>query len=432
MAKYLLLLVLCLSGCAMQGRRAETGGIPAYDGVTDTYPGEAGPLAKAAADNLAERYPPGSTSVSLARVKTPFGNALESALREKGFAVSFDGRGMAVGYTLDMFQGQTPPACYLRVRTSDGDSFGTVRVVGVATPLQAGNLASSAMSVESKDLPHEPAPVEDLPVTPPVASTLPVQPVQPHPERMMPSSGAGGQSPPEAARGDGVPVRSKATAARIAKRNRIQVADFCRWNAVSPETVLEAGRLVHLREPAAMANTEPVAQPVARTAERPAKPLASSQPAPAPSPAPVPVPVSEVKPGAHTPAPAPAKATVPAGTSAGTPPAVQAALAELAPPSAGAAEKESPEVAVEPAPVKVMEWAVEPGGVKRQMEEWAVRAKYRLIWRSKRDYVLETPARFGGSYEEAVKDLFTGLQRGGHALRVTIYQGNNVVEVAED
>ena len=34
--------------------------------------------------------------------------------------------------------------------------------------------------------------------------------------------------------------------------------------------------------------------------------------------------------------------------------------------------------------------------------------------------------------EEAVKDLFTGLQRGGHALRVTIYQGNNVVEVAED
>ncbi|KAF0234905.1 TcpQ domain-containing protein [Fundidesulfovibrio putealis] len=428
MAKYLLLLVLCLSGCAMQGRRAEIGGMPAYDGVTDTYPGDAGPLAKAAADNLAEQYPPGSTSVSLAKVKTPFGNALEAALREKGFSVSSDGNGIAIGYTLDMFQGQTPPTCYLRVRTADGNSFGTVRVVGVATPLQAGNPASP---VESKDLPQEQA-VEDRPATTPVASSTPPQP---HPERMMPVSG--GRAALEAARGDATPVRSKATAARIAKRNRIQVADFCRWNSVAPESVLEVGRLVYLREPAAgapaaVAKAEAVAQPVARTADRPAKPLASSQPATAPSPAPVQVSAPEGKPGAPASAPAPAKATVPAGNSAGTPPAVQAALAELTPPSAGAVEKVLPEVAAEPTSAKVLEWAVEPGGVKRQMEEWAVRAKYRLIWRSKRDYVLETPARFGGSYEEAVKDLFTGLQRGGHALRVTIYQGNNVVEVAED
>jgi LysM repeat protein len=47
----------------------------------------------------------------------------------------------------------------------------------------------------------------------------------------------------------GIPVRVKSTAAKIAKRNKVPVEEFCRLNDVAPHTVIPAGRRVLLHEP---------------------------------------------------------------------------------------------------------------------------------------------------------------------------------------
>ena len=51
---------------------------------------------------------------------------------------------------------------------------------------------------------------------------------------------------------------------------------------------------------------------------------------------------------------------------------------------------------------------------------------------SKHDFDLEAMATFDGDFVAAIKQLFLGLHRSGNALRVTVYQSNKVVEVAED
>ena len=61
-----------------------------------------------------------------------------------------------------------------------------------------------------------------------------------------------------------------------------------------------------------------------------------------------------------------------------------------------------------------------------------MRAHYQLIWKAQHDFDLEARADFEGDFEAAIKQLFAGLHRSGHALRVTLYRGNNVLEVAED
>lgn len=428
-----LLLVLLLQGCVMQVRQTDTSGMATYDGVSADFPGDAQFLAAMAAGELGHRYPPGRTTLFLASTKTAFGQELESALRQQGFAVSQHSApaGIKVGYTLDVLRDESPPTtCYLQVRTSDGQTFGQVRTLSMASlDVTAPSQIPSQPPLESSTLPDEPTP------TPP--------PVQPHPERLMPSSRVEGKPAPvpvaSLTRTDGVPVRIKATAARIAKRNRVPVADFCRWNNVEPETIMESGRRVYLRGDA-VASASPVkaeAAPPATSKERPAKTLESSSPAPIAAPVPLPAQtstssasLSEVK----TPVSAPVKPVVPASVPEGAPPAsssapaspVQEALADLAP-KGSEAEPSSMAPAV-PMPT----WTINPGSLHAQLESWSFKAQYQLVWKAKHDFELETKANFSGDFVVAIKQLFAGLHRGGHALRVTVYQGNNVIEVAED
>ena len=77
-------------------------------------------------------------------------------------------------------------------------------------------------------------------------------------------------------------------------------------------------------------------------------------------------------------------------------------------------------------------WTINPGSLHAQLESWSFKAQYQLVWKAKHDFELETKANFSGDFVVAIKQLFAGLHRGGHALRVTVYQGNNVIEVAED
>lgn len=434
---FLFLLVLLLPGCVMQTRHADPSGLSSYDGVSAGFPGDAQYLATMASGELANRYPPGRTTLILASTKAVFGQELESALRQMGFAVSLhpSPEGVKVGYTLDVLRDESPPTtCYLQVGTSDGQTFGRVRTLSMASREEAAPVRVPSPSLESSTLtevatPHFPSPG------------------QPHPDRLMPGSGTGDRPSQEAAdppaRNDGTPVRSKATAARIAKRNHVPVADFCRWNGVKPETVLEAGRSVHLREPVAESASPVKAEPGQQFTSRAAqqdRPVQATVPVSSPAPAPVlasaraPVP-SPVQVPASAPAPAPSPGPVP-GSAKDEPPtpapgstptsAVHEALAELSPQSPAA---EAPSIApAVPAPT----WSVNPGGLHAQLESWSFKAQYQLVWKAKHDFELETNANFSGDFVSAIKQLFAGLHRGGHALRVTVYQGNNVIEVAED
>ena len=65
------------------------------------------------------------------------------------------------------------------------------------------------------------------------------------------------------------------------------------------------------------------------------------------------------------------------------------------------------------------------------MEGWATVAGYHLIWESPNDYMMESRAMFHGTYIEAVRNFFAALAANGHALRVTVYEGNKTVVISE-
>lgn len=404
----LLFLLTLLQGCAMQAHRAETGGMAAYDGVSEAYPGDAQFLANTAALELARRYPPARTSLTLVKTKTSFSQYLESALREQGFSITAldSSSGVRVGYTLDVLRDQTPPTCYLQVRTSDGGSFGTVRELTKMASLEIkGEAPGKASSfVESFPLPDESTAIAPVTLASPPAFASEAAPVTTTTPELAASPGSDA----------GVPLRAKGTAAKIAKRNRIAVTDFCRLNNVKPDTVLQVGWRVYLHAPAPMpvtASTPQAPRPVG-AGDRQPKPLVVQTPSPAPAPASS---AASAKPSEL--APAPTVAPVPASP-------VQEALAELAPSAGLDADVSSA--------VSTPNWNIEPGSLHAQLETWALRAQYQLIWKATHDFEMEARAKFNGEFVGVIQQLFAGLHRGGHALRVTVYQGNNVIEVAED
>ncbi|MEG1610707.1 MAG: toxin co-regulated pilus biosynthesis Q family protein, partial [Bilophila sp.] len=76
-------------------------------------------------------------------------------------------------------------------------------------------------------------------------------------------------------------------------------------------------------------------------------------------------------------------------------------------------------------------WTLTPGSLQKQLEGWAGRAGYQLVWKSSSDLDMESRASFKGSFIGAIQQLFQGLHKSGHPLRVTLYQNNSVIEVSE-
>lgn len=107
---------------------------------------------------------------------------------------------------------------------------------------------------------------------------------------------------------------------------------------------------------------------------------------------------------------------------------------------------QEPSLPVEPAPAAVApsvaeevvtpketeEWAIRPGSLKAQLEDWSNRAGHQLIWKASHDFQMQSHAVFRDSFIGSVKRLVARMHLNGNALRVTIYQENNVVEVTED
>ena len=145
-------------------------------------------------------------------------------------------------------------------------------------------------------------------------------------------------------------------------------------------------------------------------------PPVSSAPVAAPVTAP-PAPVTGSREGVF-PVSSPAPASAPSGdTAAG--PASLPADAEIVPIS-------------NPAGMGVRSWEIVKGEMlKAQLERWATDAGYTLIWSAHNDYEMQSNSTFNGPFKDAVKACFGALQSNGHALRVTIFEGNNVMEVSE-
>lgn len=233
------------------------------------------------------------------------------------------------------------------------------------------------------------------------------------------------------------PVRRTATAAVVAKRSGVPVKDFCRWNQVGPNATLTKGSPVYLSEPPS--GIIPVAAAVPRPADTPESAPQAATPAHMPAPVSLPsraqtsAALTLEKPKPREPvAYAPVAVSMPATSSPETVTPVTEPPVAPAPSAAPAASSEAltsiATTAIEAVPV----WEIHKGEMLRGlMEGWAAIAGYSLIWNAQNDYEMRSSATFSGVFVDAVKNFFAALQANGLALRVTIYQGNKVMEVSE-
>lgn len=93
---------------------------------------------------------------------------------------------------------------------------------------------------------------------------------------------------------------------------------------------------------------------------------------------------------------------------------------------------ESELYSLEPALEKTIEketWSLEQGSLYAQLDKWAKKGGYQLIWKSEHDLQMKSDAIFTGTLFKSTQALFDGLAKLGHSFTVTFYQGNKVMEV---
>lgn len=403
----LIFCLLCASGCVMH-----KSGPGSFDGLSETYAADAQAFAAQTAEELSRRHAPAHTSVALDRAPGVFGDVLEQKLRADGFALGSSGLG--VSYRLDTLETDgTPMRGYVQVACSDGQIFSFTREVFKGTEPPFSTPVPEEHPLESRPLPER-APM----------ATAPDQ--------------ASAAAMPAATPSVKVyPVRRTATAAVVARRSGVPVKDFCRWNQVAPTTTLAKGSPVYLSEPPA--GTIPVASTVPAPADVP-----EGQPAPqAVTPAPMPDPVSlpsraQTSPTLTLGKPKPSEPVAYAPVAVSMPTAPPETVTPVAEPAVAPAPSAPPVSSAPPTPVAataieaVPVWEIHKGEMLRAlMEGWAAIAGYSLIWNAQNDYEMRSSANFSGVFVDAVKNFFAALQANGLALRVTIYQGNKVMEVSE-
>lgn len=435
-----LLVLAFLTGMSLSGCLAgqKTGSL---DTLSADHAGDARALAELAATELTERHAPAHTALRLERAPGAFGETLEAELRRAGFALVPDG-GLGISYKLDVLRDQGKPLGYVQVSGTDGQLFSISRRLSDApvTYTEPPSASMPSSTLEDRPLPD---PVSSPGVDPAGQATLPAAEGPAKADTIPPS---------EAGKVRTVPVSRTATAAAVARRSGVPVDDFCRWNNVGPNAMLIEGYQVYLSEPPAgtipVAAENPVPAGVAATLPAPV-PASTTLPAhtsaklslpsaapqktetisytPPVSSAPVAAPVTPPAPPAPvaesresvSPVSSPAPASTPSGGTAAAVPASLSADAEIVPIS-------------NPAGMGVRSWEIVKGEMlKAQLERWATDAGYTLIWSAHNDYEMQSDSTFTGPFKDAVKAFFGALQSNGHALRVTIFEGNRVMEVSE-
>lgn len=435
------LTIALMAGLFLPGCTAAKQETASFDALSDRYASDAEALAVAAAREISDRH---TSHVPLSVDAAPgaFGTALERELHSNGMTL-VDSGGVRLSYTLNVTQRDGKPLGYAEVSSSDGKLLCFTRNLGEMRYTAAPSDGGSSSTLEARPLPDPAASTAeaDRPI---IGGGKPLGP-----EKAEPLTPEGPVSVAERPAPKTVPVSRTATAAAVARRSGVPVDDFCRWNNVGPNAMLIEGYQVYLSEPPA--GTIPVA------AENP-----------------VPAGVAAGTPEATLPAPVPASTTLPAHTSAKlslpsgapqktetisytpvaapvTPPTPTAPVAEsrggVSPASSPVpASTPSGDTAAVPAslpadaeiipvgnPVEdARTWEIVKGEMlKAQLERWATDAGYTLIWSAHNDYEMQSNSTFNGPFKDAVKVFFGALQSNGHALRVTIYEGNCVMEVSE-
>lgn len=410
---------LFLSGCAafpFHGSR-EVSGVQTTDALSETWPADAERFASKAALELSRRYPAGQTGLSLVTVPGQFGTSLEDQLRGHGFAIfpSDSSSGLRIGYVLDEIIGEITPTGYLQIRTSDGTAFSMIR------KLMGGLPSTTAAPAASVSAPEEPVPGTPV-VTPPARTpepapavkevSLPEAPQTPVPQtptaHKEKTSGDSRMMPIITAVRTVIPVKWQYSIQGTELRQKqVPYPQNVPWRKALMDIATATDSTVDINAKAKLVTFTPKGM--------------SSAPALANSAAPS-QPESPVVATALADAAATSK-SAPATTNTPETPATPKVEATSIP--------ASPAVTIVAEPVSLPEWHLSQGSLRTQLDVWASRASWQLIWNADTDLDMQASASFRGNFVAAVTQLFEGLHAAGFPLRATFYPSNNVLEVSD-
>ena len=412
--------LLLLTGCAafpFHGSR-EVSGVQTADALSETWPADAERFASQAALELSRRYPAGQTGLSLVTVPGQFGTSLEDQLRGHGFAIfpSDSSSGLRIGYVLDEIIGEITPTGYLQIRTSDGTAFSMIR------KLMGGLPSTTAAPAASVSAPEEPVPGTPV-VTPPAHTPEPAPAEAPLPEvpqTPVSQTPTAHKEEPSKASGDSrrmpiitavrtvIPVKWQYSIQGTELRQKqVPYPQNVPWRKALMDIATATDSTVDINAKAKLVTFTPKGM--------------SSAPALANSAAPS-QPESPVVATALADAAATSK-SAPATTNTPETPATPKVEATSIP--------ASPAVTIVAEPVSLPEWHLSQGSLRTQLDVWASRASWQLIWNADTDLDMQSRATFRGNFVAAVTQLFEGLHAAGFPLRATFYPSNNVLEVSD-
>lgn len=410
---------LFLSGCAafpFHGSR-EVSGVQTTDALSETWPADAERFASQAALELSRRYPAGQTGLSLVTVPGQFGTSLEDQLRGHGFAIfpSDSSSGLRIGYVLDEIIGEITPTGYLQIRTSDGTAFSMIR------KLMGGLPSTTAAPAASVSAPEEPVPGTPV-VTPPARTPEPAPavkevPLPEAPQTPVPqiptahkekTSGDSRMMPIITAVRTVIPVKWQYSIQGTELRQKqVPYPQNVPWRKALMDIATATDSTVDINAKAKLVTFTPK-----RMSSAPA--LANSA---APSQPESPVVATALADAAATSKSAPATTNTPETPAT---PKVEATSIPA-----------SPAVTIVAEPVSLPEWHLSQGSLRTQLDVWASRASWQLIWNADTDLDMQASASFRGNFVAAVTQLFEGLHAAGFPLRATFYPSNNVLEVSD-
>ena len=413
--------LLLLTGCAafpFHGSR-EVAGVRTADALSETWPADAERFASQAALELSRRYPAGQTGLSLVTVPGQFGTSLENQLRGHGFAIfpSDSSSGLRIGYVLDEIIGEITPTGYLQIRTSDGTAFSMIR------KLMGGLPSTTAAPAASVSAPEEPVPGTPV-VTPPARTPEPAPAVKEVPLPETPqtpvhqtptahkekTSGDSRMMPIITAVRTVIPVKWQYSIQGTELRQKqVPYPKNIPWRKALMDMATATDSTVDINAKARLVTFTPKGTPSApaTTQSAVAAPVSSESP----------VVATALADAAATSKSAPATTNTPA------PPATPKVEATSIP--------ASPAVTIVAEPVSLPEWHLSQGSLRTQLDVWASRASWQLIWNADTDLDMQSSASFRGNFVAAVTQLFEGLHAAGFPLRATFYPSNNVLEVSD-
>ena len=409
--------LLLLTGCAafpFHGSR-EVAGVRTADALSETWPADAERFASQAALELSRRYPAGQTGLSLVTVPGQFGTSLENQLRGHGFAIfpSDSSSGVRIGYVLDEIIGEITPTGYLQIRTSDGTAFSMIR------KLMGGLPSTTAAPAASVSAPEEPVPGTPV-VTPPARTPEPAPavkevPLPEAPQTPVPqtptahkekTSGDSRMMPIITAVRTVIPVKWQYSIQGTELRQKqVPYPKNVPWRKALMDIATATDSTVDINTKAKLVTFTPKG-----AAPTQAESTAPSQP--------------------ESPVVATALADA-AAVSESSPTTTQTPETPATPKFEATSIPASPAVTIVAEPVSLPEWHLSQGSLRTQLDVWASRASWQLIWNADTDLDMQASASFRGNFVAAVTQLFEGLHAAGFPLRATFYPSNNVLEVSD-